>query len=302
MNTSACIAAAALALASVANASDGAPILPSVGARSVAPESTRPAGVPDDATLEAEGARIGHVAFRTLDLFDIDGRDEDARLFRLGNKLHVRTQDETVSDQLLFREGDLYRASAVAESARILRSRRYLRDATIHPVSYEDGFVELEVTTQDVWSFNPGFSFGRRGGKNSTGFEVEELNLFGTGTQLGAGFKSDADRDSKSLTFRDRQLGSSWWDLFTEYSDNSDGRLADFALVRPFYSLDSRWSAGVQVNDDMRVDSRTQQPYILEVNTLPGFTPSSLLPKIAARVGIDYATLCEEILATASTI
>lgn len=52
---------------------------------------------------------------------------------------------------------------------------------------------------------------------------------------------------------------------------------------------------------DVRVTA-AGEPYILEVNTLPGFTPSSLLPKIAARVGIDYATLCEEILATASTI
>jgi len=39
--------------------------------------------------------------------------------------------------------------------------------------------------------------------------------------------------------------------------------------------------------------------YVLEVNTLPGMTKTSLLPKIAKRAGIDYATLCEEILATA---
>ncbi|MCS6913422.1 MAG: D-alanine--D-alanine ligase [Myxococcales bacterium] len=38
----------------------------------------------------------------------------------------------------------------------------------------------------------------------------------------------------------------------------------------------------------------------LEVNTLPGLTEKSLLPKIAAARGIDYATLIERILATAS--
>jgi D-alanine-D-alanine ligase len=41
---------------------------------------------------------------------------------------------------------------------------------------------------------------------------------------------------------------------------------------------------------------------VLEVNTLPGMTKTSLLPKIASRAGMDYATLCEEILASASTI
>ena len=38
----------------------------------------------------------------------------------------------------------------------------------------------------------------------------------------------------------------------------------------------------------------------LEVNTLPGLTEKSLVPKIAAAAGIDYATLCERILAGAS--
>jgi outer membrane protein assembly factor BamA len=131
-----------------------------------------------------------------------------------------------------------------------------LRDASIRPVSYHDGLVDLEVTTQDVWTFNPGLSFGRHGGKNTAGFELEELNFLGLGTQLGVGFKSGIDRDSKTVFYRDRQLGSSWWDLSTTYSDNSDGRLADFALERPFYSLDTRWAAGVAVNDDLRVDSR----------------------------------------------
>jgi D-alanine-D-alanine ligase len=38
---------------------------------------------------------------------------------------------------------------------------------------------------------------------------------------------------------------------------------------------------------------------ILEVNTLPGFTPHSLLPKAAAAAGMDFTALCEKIIATA---
>lgn len=48
---------------------------------------------------------------------------------------------------------------------------------------------------------------------------------------------------------------------------------------------------------DLRVSAQGE-PYVLEVNTLPGMTSHSLLPKIAARKGIDYATLCEMILAS----
>lgn len=38
--------------------------------------------------------------------------------------------------------------------------------------------------------------------------------------------------------------------------------------------------------------------WLLEVNTAPGMTSHSLLPKAAAAVGIDFATLCLEVLAT----
>ncbi len=36
--------------------------------------------------------------------------------------------------------------------------------------------------------------------------------------------------------------------------------------------------------------------YFLEINTLPGMTPTSLVPQEAAVAGIDYATLCETII------
>jgi D-alanine-D-alanine ligase len=42
-----------------------------------------------------------------------------------------------------------------------------------------------------------------------------------------------------------------------------------------------------------------ENEYVLEVNSLPGMTPTSLLPQIAASAGMDYASLCEAILAGA---
>ena len=36
--------------------------------------------------------------------------------------------------------------------------------------------------------------------------------------------------------------------------------------------------------------------WCLEANALPGMTPTSLLPQMAAAVGMDYDTLCDEIV------
>jgi D-alanine-D-alanine ligase len=43
-----------------------------------------------------------------------------------------------------------------------------------------------------------------------------------------------------------------------------------------------------------------ENEYVLEVNTLPGMTPTSLLPKIARGAGYEFADLCEAILQRAS--
>jgi len=52
-----------------------------------------------------------------------------------------------------------------------------------------------------------------------------------------------------------------------------------------------------------RVDlmlSDSGNEFVLEVNTLPGFTPTSLVPKIADAAGISFGELCEMILSGAS--
>lgn len=236
----------------------------SVKSRAPETETPRDAGLPPDAQLQSAGARIGEVRIVSRNLFDASAHDDSTAFSRLANRLHIATRPATIDDQLLFRTGDLYQPGLLAESARILRDTRYLRDASIRPVAFHDGVVDVEVTTQDVWTFTPSVSFGRSGGANSSGFEVEDLNLFGTGTQLGVGFKSDVDRDSKFIHYHDRQLGSSWWDLSASFADNSDGRFAELGLEHPFYALDTHWAGGVSLLDDQRVDSRYDQGEIID--------------------------------------
>lgn len=46
---------------------------------------------------------------------------------------------------------------------------------------------------------------------------------------------------------------------------------------------------------DLRVDNNGN-PFVLEVNTIPGMTATSLLPKIALQAGLDFGSLLEKIL------
>jgi len=47
---------------------------------------------------------------------------------------------------------------------------------------------------------------------------------------------------------------------------------------------------------DWRVDDERLQPYLLEVNVIPGLTSHSLLPKAAERAGLSMSMLCQRIM------
>lgn len=47
---------------------------------------------------------------------------------------------------------------------------------------------------------------------------------------------------------------------------------------------------------DFMMDAKTGNMYCLEANTLPGMTPTSLLPQEAAAIGMSYPDLCEHLI------
>ncbi|NDY92285.1 D-alanine--D-alanine ligase [Ideonella livida] len=51
---------------------------------------------------------------------------------------------------------------------------------------------------------------------------------------------------------------------------------------------------------DLMIRARDRQPYLLEMNTSPGMTSHSLVPKSAQAVGLDYPHLCLHLLQAAS--
>jgi D-alanine-D-alanine ligase len=66
--------------------------------------------------------------------------------------------------------------------------------------------------------------------------------------------------------------------------------------LRTYEILDCAGAARV----DFRITQRGR-PYVLEINTAPGMTETSLLPMAAAQAGIDYDELTERILESAVT-
>ncbi|HUP25877.1 MAG TPA: D-alanine--D-alanine ligase, partial [Thermoanaerobaculia bacterium] len=73
-------------------------------------------------------------------------------------------------------------------------------------------------------------------------------------------------------------------------------------LTESLREMAVRVHRALKLRDFSRVDFRLDaagRPYCLEANTLPGMTPTSLLPQSAACVGIDFPELCDRIVGLA---
>lgn len=75
--------------------------------------------------------------------------------------------------------------------------------------------------------------------------------------------------------------------LFDSEQGGMSDRVADVARAACL-AVGTRGVARV----DLMVD-RIGRPFVLEINTIPGFTDHSLVPKAAARAGLSFEDLCE---------
>jgi Omp85 superfamily domain len=219
-------------------------------------DEPRPANVPSDAQLEAQGAVIGNIDIDIRNIFDQRDPRENNGLFRLADHLHVRTKSQTVRAQLLFASGDKYLGRKLAETERVLRLLTYVYDARIVPVRYAGGRVDIEVTTKDVWTLSPGISFGRAGGSDDTRFNLQDTNFLGLGKTLQVSHGSTVDRTSDTIGYTDRNVFGSRWTSVLAYSDSSDGSQKSLQVAHPFYSLDAPWSTKITAISFDRTISR----------------------------------------------
>jgi len=71
-------------------------------------------------------------------------------------------------------------------------------------------------------------------------------------------------------------------------------------LIKKIQDLVKKANAAVGARDlariDVMIDETDFAPYLIEINTLPGFTPKSLLPEAAAHAGIPFGPLVDRLV------
>ena len=238
-------------------AAAGAPATPGAAAQETPTEASAAQETAALEGLELRGSTIGAKNNHFDNFFNPTDRALHKRLYRWANNVHVTTRPSVVEDVLLFESGDTLSAQLIAESERLLRDRRYVADATITPGAYDaaTNTTAINVWMRDAWSLEPDIKLSRTGGENEWGLGLSEDNLLGRGKSMTLSYESNVDRDIRFFGYRDANLFGSRKQLNATIVDMSDGHQYGFAVGRPFYSLDTRWSVWSELIDDERVDS-----------------------------------------------
>ena len=165
------------------------------------------------------------------------------------NRLHWQTRDSVIKQQLLFAMGTRVSPSVLAESARLLRSRPYLMEASIKVRNPCESEVDVEVTTRDAWSLTPRLALNRSGGNSKTGFGVREKNVLGLGIQVEFKTVKNLDRQGQQFELSTKHLFNTRVQSSVYFENNDDGDVRALAIGQPFYALDTRKSWGLEVSD-----------------------------------------------------
>lgn len=99
------------------------------------------------------------------------------------NALHTTTQFDVIEDELLFAAGDDLDTAVLQETERNLRRIGVFATVSITTRDVGADSVDVIVFTQDRLSLRPAALLGTGGGITNIGAKLEEINLFGNGTQ-----------------------------------------------------------------------------------------------------------------------
>ncbi len=211
--------------------------------------------VDNDLFRGLDGKTIRKIDFKAIDVFDEENPKENNKLYLLLNALHSTTHTHVVSSQLLFNIGDKIDVKVIQESERILRTRKYFTNAYIVPESVCGDQVDLLVVTQDAWVLEPQFSFSHKTGNTQSGFGISDGNILGTGNAFAVTYSENEQRNGVGYEFINPHFLNKKIAVRAQYEDTSDGRNSLLDISRPFYSLDTPWAAGIDLEDVSLIDT-----------------------------------------------
>ena len=229
---------------------------------------------------------IDSISIENNNIFDLDSTKYDFWIFRLANRLHIKTKKYVIVRELLLDKGEPFSRRLADESERNLRALPYLWNAQLNLVQEPSGKNVLKVTTSDTWTLLGGLSVNRSAGETVVHMRAEEQNLLGTGQYVSLHhYVRDTLEDYSQFSYLERRLFSSRMFFQVFYDGNPEIGQTSISVGQPFYSLDSKYSAQFDYINWDRRDDYYDNGYIVAQNKING---NQLVLSGAYRLGSYY--------------
>ncbi len=218
------------------------------------------ADAPPSPEALCSGGTIGKIVVERVNVFDPKVPGEDHWAFRLVNSLHSPnfSRERMIRRVVTLREGEPCSLDRLEEAERDLRLLEFLQDAWVDPIAREGDRVTVRVRVRDAWSTRVRLSLSYWGGVSQTAVALYEVNLLGTGTNLGWEYQKDQDRIQRTLSLISPPALPKHFQFQLLRQNNSDGKVDAYEVMRPFYQLDARWAADILY----RVNNSIEKVYV----------------------------------------
>ncbi|WP_181305976.1 hypothetical protein [Rufibacter sp. XAAS-G3-1] len=192
---------------------------------------------------------VRSIYFKRLDAFGYSINDTlalpDNSLERLGNALHMRTKQNLLRNQILFREGDLLEPLALAESERLLRQTDYLLDARVfvNDSTSTNDSVDVVVITKDVFSISGSGSAST----SSTRIALRDINFMGVGHQIRTNYRfglSEPQPWQFSGSYFIQNISRSFISAELIYQNTHYYKQQSLSFRRDFYTTNTKYAGG----------------------------------------------------------
>jgi hypothetical protein len=206
-----------------------------------------------------EGKIIRQIAIETLDPFGNSIADTihlpQTFISRIGNKLHLKTRDQTIRNLLLFQESTPFDSLLVKETERLVRSQQYITEVLFSFItpSHTSDSVDVNIRVLDSWSIIPYGSVS----SNHIMVEIVDRNFLGLGHNSSNSYTlyCNPEKYAYNIYYHVPNIGNTFINSTILLETNQFGHTTkSFAVDRPFFSPLAKWGAGIGVTDQYRRD------------------------------------------------
>ncbi|MCJ7628645.1 MAG: outer membrane protein assembly factor [Longimicrobiales bacterium] len=186
---------------------------------------------------DCPSGKISYIFIDNNSIFDLSELDPEADLrwaYSLANKLHVRTREKFILDELLFEVGECLDPLLLEETERLLRAYRFIGDADVFAIPQPDGTQHVNVYTQDEWTTKVDLGLRVDDGVKIEGVEITEENFLGLGILARGFFKKDKEIQDIGFEIETPRLFGTRWDSRVSLGNTRTGNFFEQSITYPF--------------------------------------------------------------------